>query len=58
VRYALVNVPAATAAPDRCGARSTRPTVTIFRRRTADVDPSRLTIKPSSFFEVQWICPR
>ena len=31
--------------------------VTIFRRRTADVDPSTLTIKPSSFFEVQSVSP-
>jgi hypothetical protein len=58
VRYALVNVPAATAAPGPMPAPAApAQPVTIFRRRTADVDPSRLTIKPSSFFEVQWICP-
>ena len=31
--------------------------VTIFRRRTADVDPATPPIKPSSFFEVQWAWP-
>ena len=31
--------------------------MTIFRRRTANVDPATLAIKPSSFFEVQWAWP-
>jgi hypothetical protein len=58
VRYALVNVPAATAAPGPMPAPAApAQPVTIFRRRTADVDPSTLTIKPSSFFEVQWVSP-
>jgi hypothetical protein len=58
VRYALVNVPAAAAAPGPMPAPTApaRP-VTIFRRRTADVDPSTLTIKPNSLFEVQWAWP-
>jgi hypothetical protein len=56
LRYALVNVPAAAATPGPMPAPAApgQP-VTIFRRRTADVDPSTLTIKPSSLFEVQWI---
>jgi hypothetical protein len=58
VRYALVNVPAAAAAPGPMVAPpAPAQPVTIFRRRTADVDPSTLTIEPSSFFEVQWIWP-
>jgi hypothetical protein len=58
VRYALVDVPAAALAPGPMPAPAApaRP-VTIFRRRTADVDPGTLTIKPSSFFEVQWAWP-
>lgn len=58
LRYALVNVPAAAAAPGQMPAPAApaRP-VTIFRRRAADVDPATLTIKPSSFFEVQWDWP-
>jgi hypothetical protein len=58
VRYALVNVPAATSAPGPMPAPAApAQPVTIFRRRTAEVDPATLTIKPSSFFEVQWIWP-
>jgi hypothetical protein len=54
VRYALVNVPAASVAPGPMPA-PTAPAqpMTIFRRRAGYVDPSTLTIKPSSFFEVQ-----
>ncbi len=58
VRYALVNVPAATAAPGPMPAPATpAQPVTIFRCRTGDVDPSTLTIKPSSSFEVQSVFP-
>jgi hypothetical protein len=58
VRYALVNVPAATAAPGPMPAPAApAQPVTIFRRRTADVDPATLTIKPGSRFEVQWASP-
>ena len=58
VRYALVNVPAAVTVPGPMPA-PTAPAqpVTIFRRRTANVDPATLSIKPSSFFEVQWAWP-
>lgn len=58
IRYALVNVPAATANPGPMPAPAApAQPVTIFRRRTAAVDPSTLTIQPSSFFEVQWVWP-
>jgi hypothetical protein len=52
IRYAIVHAPAAMTAP----AAPSQP-VTIFRRRTAAVDPATLTIQPSSFFEVQWVFP-
>ena len=57
MRYALVNV-APVAAPEPMPA-PTAPAqpITIFRRRTAQVDPSTLTIAPRSFFEVQWVWP-
>jgi hypothetical protein len=58
LRYALVNVPAPGPAPGPMPApQAPAQPVTIFRRRTADVDPATLTIKPNSFFEVQWVWP-
>ena len=58
LRYALVNVPAANSAPGPMPAPAApAQPVTVFRRRTASADPSTLTIKASSFFEVQWIWP-
>jgi hypothetical protein len=52
IRYAIVHAPQAMKAP-----HAPSQPVTIFRRRTADVDPGTLSITPSSFFEVQWEFP-
>ena len=57
MRYAIVNV-APVAAPEPMPA-PTAPAqpMTIFRRRTAQVDPSTLDHRARSFFDVQWVWP-
>jgi hypothetical protein len=52
VRYAIVHAPAAMTAPPA----PAKP-VTIFRRRTAEVDPSGPSIVTRSLFDVQWASP-
>ncbi len=52
VRYAIVHAPSAMTAPPA----PAKP-LTLFRRRTAEVDPAGPSIVTRSYFDVQWISP-
>ena len=53
MRYAIVHAPPVMTAPPA----PPKP-VTIFRRRTAEVDPSGPSIVARSYFDVQWAAPQ
>jgi hypothetical protein len=52
VRYAIVHAPSTMAAP----LAPAKPW-TLFRRRTAEVDPAGPSIVARSYFDVQWVAP-